>query len=242
MGAVATVELIPFTPGRRPTDEARHAWLGSSDQVAFVLGDPSVDNRCYLLLAINGIEGALDVTLERACRAGNAGRSSPPRSSRARRPRAHGRSATTARTSSRWLPTSSTSRSRSPGCGSTPRSAYPRGAVEDVAYGTSTSTTCASSGRCTRGSSSGVVDPGRGAPAGRARARLPPVVPGAADRLAQGRALHARADRGHRPQEAQPVRPGLARARRDLPRAADVPRDRRGGGRGSATAISSSRT
>ncbi len=60
---MATVELIPFTPGRRPTDEARHAWLGSSDQVAFVLGDPSIDNRCYLLLAINGT-GALDVTLK----------------------------------------------------------------------------------------------------------------------------------------------------------------------------------
>ena len=60
---MATVELIPFTPGRRPTDEARHAWLGSSDQVAFVLGDSSVDNRCYLLLAINGT-GALDVTLK----------------------------------------------------------------------------------------------------------------------------------------------------------------------------------
>jgi hypothetical protein len=63
---MATVELIPFTPGRRPTDEARHAWLGSSDQVAFVLGDRTVDNRCYLLLAIDGIDGdgyALDVTL-----------------------------------------------------------------------------------------------------------------------------------------------------------------------------------
>jgi CRP-like cAMP-binding protein len=57
------VELIPFVPGRRPTDEARHAWLGSSDQVAFVLGDPAIDNRCYLLLAIQGT-GALDVTLK----------------------------------------------------------------------------------------------------------------------------------------------------------------------------------
>ncbi len=60
---MATVELIPFTPGRRPTDEARHAWLGSSDQVAFVLGEPTIDNRCYLLLAIEGT-GALDVTLK----------------------------------------------------------------------------------------------------------------------------------------------------------------------------------
>ncbi len=63
---MATVELIPFTPGRRPTDEARHAWLGSSDEVAFVLGDPTINNRCLTLLAIDGIDGPgyeLDVTL-----------------------------------------------------------------------------------------------------------------------------------------------------------------------------------
>ena len=69
----------------------------------------------------------------RACRAGNAGRSNPPRSSRAKRPRAHGRSATTARTSSRCSPTSSTSRSRSPGCDSRSRSAL---RTNNVAYGT----------------------------------------------------------------------------------------------------------
>ena len=60
-------------------------------------------------------------------------------------------------------------------------------------------------------------------------ARLPPVVPGPADRRPQGRALHARADRRHRPQAPQPGRSRLARARRPLPRAADRARDRRGG-------------
>ncbi len=38
-------------------------------------------------------------------------------------------------------------------------------------------------------------------------ARLPPVVPGAADRRPQGRAVHARAGRRHRPQAPQPRRP-----------------------------------
>jgi CRP-like cAMP-binding protein len=51
---VPGVEVIPFTPGRRPTDEAKHPWLGSSDQVAFVNAGP--DNRCYLLLAVEGEE------------------------------------------------------------------------------------------------------------------------------------------------------------------------------------------
>jgi hypothetical protein len=45
---VPGIEVIPFTPGRRPTDEARHPWLGSSDEVAFQLGD-GTENRCYVL-------------------------------------------------------------------------------------------------------------------------------------------------------------------------------------------------
>ena len=59
-------------------------------------------------------------------------------------------------------------------------------------------------------------------------ARVPPVVPGPADRRPQGRALHARAGRRHRPQAPQPRRSGLARARRALPRVPDRARDRRG--------------
>ena len=52
---MASIEIIPFAPGRRPTDEARHPWLGSSDQVAFLLGEPG--NACYLLLAVSGASG-----------------------------------------------------------------------------------------------------------------------------------------------------------------------------------------
>jgi CRP-like cAMP-binding protein len=61
---MANIEIIPFSPGRRPTDEARHHWMGSSDEVAFVLGEEG--NACYLLLAISGASGegwALDATL-----------------------------------------------------------------------------------------------------------------------------------------------------------------------------------
>ena len=57
------IEVIPFTPGRRPTDEARHSWLGSSDEVAFLLGDDA-ENRCYVLLKVTGGEGCtLDATV-----------------------------------------------------------------------------------------------------------------------------------------------------------------------------------
>ena len=77
------------------------------------------------------------------------------------------------------------------------------------------------------------VDPGHRAPGrsgrrGEPGPRVPPVVPGAAHRDGQGRAVHARARRRHRRQAAPPGRAGLAAARRDLPRAAHVPRDRRG--------------
>ena len=45
------MRIIPFSPGRRPTDEARHPGMGSSDAVAFLEGD------YYLLLAISGAAG-----------------------------------------------------------------------------------------------------------------------------------------------------------------------------------------
>ena len=44
---MATIRIIPFAPGRRPTDEARHPGMGSSDAVAFLEGE------YYLLLAVN---------------------------------------------------------------------------------------------------------------------------------------------------------------------------------------------
>jgi hypothetical protein len=56
---LTTVEIIPFAPGRRPTDEARHPGLGSSDAVAFLEGD------YYLLLAISGGAGCELVVGER---------------------------------------------------------------------------------------------------------------------------------------------------------------------------------
>jgi hypothetical protein len=60
---VPGIEVIPFTPGRRPTDEARHPWLGSSDEVAFQLGD-GTGNRCYVLFKVtDGEDCALDATL-----------------------------------------------------------------------------------------------------------------------------------------------------------------------------------
>jgi hypothetical protein len=48
---VAAVRIIPFVPGRRPTDEARHPGMGSSDAVAFREG------AYYLLLAVSGGAG-----------------------------------------------------------------------------------------------------------------------------------------------------------------------------------------
>src|SRR4051794_10063862 len=58
--SMASVEIIPFSAGRRPTDEARHPWMGSSDQVAFVGAGPG--NRCYLLLKVTG-NGELRATV-----------------------------------------------------------------------------------------------------------------------------------------------------------------------------------
>jgi len=56
---VATVQFIPFAPGRRPVDETRQPGLGASDAVAFV-GTP-----CRLLLAVGGAAGReLEVTVD----------------------------------------------------------------------------------------------------------------------------------------------------------------------------------
>jgi hypothetical protein len=60
--------LVPFVPGRRPTDEASHPTLGSSDQAALILGTPTPDggeNTAYLLLDVSPTdpECGLGVTL-----------------------------------------------------------------------------------------------------------------------------------------------------------------------------------
>lgn len=61
--------IVPFVPGRRPTDEALHPWLGSSDQAALVLGrDPhdGPENKAYVLFDVSGADGKrteLDATV-----------------------------------------------------------------------------------------------------------------------------------------------------------------------------------
>ena len=58
------LEIVPFVRGRRPTDEARHPGLGSSDQAALRLGDETGRNRAYVLFTATraGVEGTLSVT------------------------------------------------------------------------------------------------------------------------------------------------------------------------------------
>ena len=69
---MATVEVIPFSPGRRPTDEARHPGMGSSDAVAFLEGD------CYLLLAVRDAAGCtLEVDARRLAARPRPGSSTP---------------------------------------------------------------------------------------------------------------------------------------------------------------------
>ena len=62
-----TCRVVPFVRGRRPTDEAAHPGLGSSDQVAMLLADaePGRTNRAYVLYDLpSGLESlSVDVTL-----------------------------------------------------------------------------------------------------------------------------------------------------------------------------------
>jgi CRP-like cAMP-binding protein len=60
------VQIVPFVPGRRPTDEARSAGQGSSDQVAFINAGP--DNRCLLLLEHAGETGEITTVTGRHIR------------------------------------------------------------------------------------------------------------------------------------------------------------------------------
>ena len=45
------IEIVPFVRGRRPTDEARHPGLGSSDAAALLL-DSEEQNRAYILFTL----------------------------------------------------------------------------------------------------------------------------------------------------------------------------------------------
>src|SRR4051812_46065424 len=56
------LRIVPFVPGWRPTDEATHPGLGSSDQAALILGRPPSENAAYVLFSAPA--GApVDVTL-----------------------------------------------------------------------------------------------------------------------------------------------------------------------------------
>ena len=48
-----SLRIVPFVPGRRPTDEARSQGMGSSDRAALVLGDASRDNFAYVLFSLS---------------------------------------------------------------------------------------------------------------------------------------------------------------------------------------------
>ena len=58
------IEIVPFVRGRRPTDEARHPGLGSSDHAALVIGDESGRNHAYVRFTAGGegVEATLELT------------------------------------------------------------------------------------------------------------------------------------------------------------------------------------
>ena len=72
-GRPVTCRVVPFMTGRRPTDEAAHPGLGSSDNTSMIVPPgPTARNRTYVLYAVGGLENAapeeladvaLDVTL-----------------------------------------------------------------------------------------------------------------------------------------------------------------------------------
>lgn len=59
------VRLVPFIPGRRPTDEDSSPGLGSSDCAALVTGDASSPNRAVLLFEVADLAGdaAVDASI-----------------------------------------------------------------------------------------------------------------------------------------------------------------------------------
>jgi len=75
-----TLCIVPFMTGRRPTDEAAHPGLGSSDHASLILDLPQEANRTYMLYALNGLPAgdektlstlAIDITLSFAGPEGN---------------------------------------------------------------------------------------------------------------------------------------------------------------------------
>ena len=72
-GKSLTCRIVPFITGRRPTDEAAHSGLGSSDNASMILPSTPADENCtYILYTLGGLdtcdadmlqEIAIDITL-----------------------------------------------------------------------------------------------------------------------------------------------------------------------------------
>ena len=60
-GGPVTLRIIPFSPGRRPTDEAAHPGLGSSDNAAIRTGGDPDANRATVLFELVGPRSALEI-------------------------------------------------------------------------------------------------------------------------------------------------------------------------------------
>lgn len=72
-GRSLTCRIVPFITGRRPTDEAAHSGLGSSDNASMILPSIPTDENCtYILYTLGGLDAcnqemlqeiAIDITL-----------------------------------------------------------------------------------------------------------------------------------------------------------------------------------
>ena len=72
-GRSLTCHIVPFITGRRPTDEAAHSGLGSSDNASMILPSIPTDENCtYILYTLGGLDArnqemlqeiAIDITL-----------------------------------------------------------------------------------------------------------------------------------------------------------------------------------
>jgi len=60
-GHLPSVRIVPFRPGRRPTDEAAHPGLGSSDCAAVRTGGDVEENRAYVLFEVGTVLDGLEV-------------------------------------------------------------------------------------------------------------------------------------------------------------------------------------
>src|ERR1022692_2671324 len=64
-GEPARCRIVPFIPGRRPTDEIDHPGLGSSDSAMLVLDDSSRPNTAMVLFDLDGLpsDASVEVTV-----------------------------------------------------------------------------------------------------------------------------------------------------------------------------------